>query len=88
MALLADCLIANKILYDSLDVSLKNDVIEYGDKFDQDNIIKKYNGELTVENIPDTNTIGDYDVNFILSELSRYGNTVNKTEVHSLSKII
>ena len=44
MALLADCLIANKILYDSLDVSLKNDVIEYGDKFDQGNIIKKYNG--------------------------------------------
>ena len=78
MALLADCLIANKILYDSLDVSLKNDVIEYGDKFDQGNIIKKYNGELTVENIPDTNTIGDYDVNFVLSSVSRYGNTVDK----------
>ena len=54
--------------YDSLNIDFKDDVIEYGETFNSEYIVKEHNGELTVEDEPDTDKVGEYETRFVLSE--------------------
>lgn len=72
MALGADALIARNRVYDSLTISFKNDTVEYKDEFRIEDIVEEYTGSLRVENEPDTDKVGDYEVRFILSDEFRY----------------
>ena len=76
--LVGDVFLSRKRVYDSLNLQLKNDTIEYGDVFDENKLIGEYNGTLTVEDMPDTNKVGDYDVRFILNNKARYGLPVKR----------
>jgi PKD repeat protein len=84
MLLLGDSLMERKRIFDSLDISFRKDTIEYGEQFNIDSIVEKYNGELSVEGEPDTDKIGDYEVKYILSEISRYGNRIDKTVTQTI----
>ena len=65
--------------YNSLDISFKNDVIEYGDGFNIEQIVNDYSGNLSIENEPDTSIVGEYETNFILSGEMLFGIEVNRT---------
>ena len=82
--LTVDVLLSRKRVYDSLNLHLKSDVIEYGDTFDDKKLIDEYKGTLTVENIPDTKKVGDYEVRFILSDQARYGLPVRREYVETI----
>ncbi len=76
--LAGDVVISRKRVYDSLDLHMGNDTVEYGDDFDEKKIIDEYAGTLAVENAPDTHKVGDYEVRFVLSDTARYGIPVKR----------
>ncbi len=84
VVLTGDVLLSRKRVYDSLELHLKSDVIEYGDTFDEKKLIGEYTGTLTAEDIPDTNTVGDYDVRFILNDNARYGLPVKREYIETI----
>ena len=82
--LVGDVFLSRKRVYDSLNLQLNNDTIEYGDVFDENKLVGEYNGTLTVEDIPDTNNVGDYDVLFKLSDKARYGLPVRREYIETI----
>ena len=83
--LIAMVLISYIRTYASLNISFKDDVCEYGEKFDAKRLIGQYSGELHIENEPDTAEVGDHEVRFVLSRQGIFGLKVKRTFIKTIS---
>ena len=85
--LIGDVLLSRKRVYDSLNLHLKSNVMEYGDIFEDKKLIDEYKGRLTIEDKPDTKQVGDYEVRFILNDKARYGLPVKREYIETIHVI-